>query len=133
MGHCRTGAVWCHDTCVLQRCVRSLKQLAHNTDKKKHNTQHTPLTALPCHVFTFSLSLQFKTTQKTEATAACIVFDVTSPKTFEAVKRWKSDVDLKVHLHDGQPVPCILLANKVCTYVCVWHVVLVVHRRGYYE
>ena len=48
-----------------------------------------------------------------EATAACIVFDVTSRRTFEAVEKWKNDVDIKVHLPNGEPVPCILLANKV--------------------
>jgi len=47
-----------------------------------------------------------------EATAACVVFDISSRKTFEAVPRWKNDVDMKVHLPNGQPVPCILLANK---------------------
>jgi len=47
-----------------------------------------------------------------EATAACIVFDVTAPRTFEAVTRWKSDLNAKVQLPNGEPVPCILLANK---------------------
>lgn len=33
-----------------------------------------------------------------ETTAACIVFDLTSLKSFQAVKRWKADVDEKVLL-----------------------------------
>ena len=32
--------------------------------------------------------------------------------TKEAVKKWKNDIDNKVTLKD-QPIPCILLANKV--------------------
>jgi len=47
-----------------------------------------------------------------EATGACIVYDVTSPKSFQAIERWKSDVDAKVKLPNGDTVPCILLANK---------------------
>lgn len=51
-----------------------------------------------------------------EAVGAFIVFDVTRTSTFEAVQKWKNDLDSKVSLVDGSPVPCILLANKVsCT------------------
>ncbi|KAG0017898.1 Ras- protein Rab-38 [Entomortierella chlamydospora] len=50
-----------------------------------------------------------------EAVAALIVYDVTRPKTFEAVKRWKADLDSKVSLPDslgGGPIHTVLLANK---------------------
>jgi len=47
-----------------------------------------------------------------EATGACIVYDVSSTKSFQAVERWKNDVDSKVKLPNGDTVPCILLANK---------------------
>ncbi|KAF9363343.1 rab32, member RAS oncoprotein [Mortierella sp. NVP85] len=50
-----------------------------------------------------------------EAVAALVVFDVTRPKTFEAVKRWKADLDSKVALPEtlgGGPIHTILLANK---------------------
>lgn len=47
------------------------------------------------------------------AVAACIVFDVSNPKTMEAVTKWKDDLDQKVQLPNGEPVPAILLANKV--------------------
>ncbi|CAC5394559.1 RAB32 [Mytilus coruscus] len=40
------------------------------------------------------------------------VFDVTKPSTFEAVTKWKADLDSKVTLPDSTPVPCVLLANK---------------------
>jgi len=29
------------------------------------------------------------------------------------VSKWKEDLDSKVQLPDGSPIPCILLANKV--------------------
>lgn len=47
-----------------------------------------------------------------EAVGAFIVFDVTRAATFDAVLKWKTDLDRKVHLHDGSNVPCVLLANK---------------------
>ena len=48
-----------------------------------------------------------------EAVGAFIVFDVTRTATFEAVVKWKQDLDTKVQLADGTPIPCVLLANKV--------------------
>jgi Ras-related protein Rab-32 len=48
-----------------------------------------------------------------EAVGAFIVFDVTRTATFEAVLKWKADLDSKVQLPDGTPIPCVLLANKV--------------------
>lgn len=50
-----------------------------------------------------------------EAVGAFIVFDVTRAATFDAVQKWKQDLDSKVQLSDGSPIPCILLANKVRT------------------
>lgn len=47
-----------------------------------------------------------------EAVGAFIVFDVTRAATFEAVVKWKLDLDTKVQLPDGSPIPCVLLANK---------------------
>merc|ERR1712227_634046 len=47
-----------------------------------------------------------------DAVAALIVFDISRQTTFEAVSKWKQDLDSKVMLADGSPVPCILLANK---------------------
>lgn len=48
-----------------------------------------------------------------EAVGAFIVFDVTRVGTFDAVIKWKQDLDSKVQLPNGSPIPCILLANKV--------------------
>ncbi|XP_063979632.1 ras-related protein Rab-44 isoform X1 [Diachasmimorpha longicaudata] len=47
-----------------------------------------------------------------EAVGAFIVFDVTRSATLEAVVKWKQDLDSKVQLPDGSPIPCVLLANK---------------------
>lgn len=48
-----------------------------------------------------------------EAVGAFIVFDVTRAATFDAVVKWKQDLDAKVQLPDGSAIPCVLLANKV--------------------
>lgn len=48
-----------------------------------------------------------------EAVGAFIVFDVSRVATFDAVAKWKNDLDTKVQLPDGSSIPCILLANKV--------------------
>jgi Ras-related protein Rab-32 len=48
-----------------------------------------------------------------EAVGCIIVFDVTRASTFDAVAKWKKDLDSKVQLLNGKRVPCILLANKV--------------------
>ena len=41
------------------------------------------------------------------------MFDVTRASTFEAVQKWKNDLDSKVMLPNGAPIPVVLLANKV--------------------
>ena len=48
-----------------------------------------------------------------EAVGAMVVFDVTRVSTFEAVQKWKNDIDAKVLLPpDNRPIPVVLLANK---------------------
>jgi GTPase SAR1 family protein len=52
-----------------------------------------------------------------EAVGAMVVFDVTRVNTFEAVQKWKNDIDAKVTLPpDDRPIPVVLLANKVRHY-----------------
>jgi len=50
-----------------------------------------------------------------EAVGALIVFDISRESTFEAVQKWKSDLDQKVRLpgHEEEPIPVVLVANKV--------------------
>lgn len=47
-----------------------------------------------------------------EAMGAFIVFDVTRPTSFEAVIKWKEDLDSKLMLANGQSIATVLLANK---------------------
>uniref|UniRef100_A0A8D1LSX6 Ras-related protein Rab n=1 Tax=Sus scrofa TaxID=9823 RepID=A0A8D1LSX6_PIG len=48
-----------------------------------------------------------------DASACVIMFDVTNATTFSNSQRWKQDLDSKLTLPNGGPVPCLLLANKV--------------------
>lgn len=48
-----------------------------------------------------------------DAVGCIVVFDVSRSTTFDAVSKWKADLDSKVQLPDGGTVPCLLLANKV--------------------
>lgn len=47
-----------------------------------------------------------------EAVGAIVVFDVTRPTTFEAVSKWKEDLDSKLIHSNGQSIATVLLANK---------------------
>eukprot|EP00003_Mantamonas_plastica_P025534 TRINITY_DN5025_c0_g1_i1.p1 TRINITY_DN5025_c0_g1~~TRINITY_DN5025_c0_g1_i1.p1 ORF type:complete len:159 (-),score=38.36 TRINITY_DN5025_c0_g1_i1:176-652(-) len=47
-----------------------------------------------------------------EAVGAFITFDVTRSATFDAVLKWKNDIDSKVLLPNEKPIPVVLLANK---------------------
>ena len=52
--------------------------------------------------------------QYTRRSAAAIVMcDVTRKDTLEGAKLWKQSVDKSVYLPNGQPIPCVLLVNKV--------------------
>ena len=46
------------------------------------------------------------------AHACIIVFDRQDPSPFAEISSRKKDLDLKVVLSNGSPVPCILFANK---------------------
>jgi len=47
-----------------------------------------------------------------EARGDFVVCDVTRSRTLEAVLKWKADIDAKVTLPSGKPIPVVLLANK---------------------
>ncbi|XP_061660266.1 ras-related protein Rab-38 [Syngnathoides biaculeatus] len=53
-----------------------------------------------------------------EAVGALVVFDSTRASTFDAVLKWKDDLDSKVTLNNGKPVPAVLLANKADQATC---------------
>ncbi|XP_029430084.1 ras-related protein Rab-7L1 [Rhinatrema bivittatum] len=47
-----------------------------------------------------------------KASACVIMFDLTNVTTFRNSQKWKQDLDSKISLPNGCPLPCILLANK---------------------
>ena len=53
-----------------------------------------------------------------DAAACVIMFDITQRKSFDNVMNWKNDVEKKVTLSNGRPIPCLLLANKVQSASC---------------
>eukprot|EP00993_Chasmostoma_nieuportense_P003661 NODE_4366_length_799_cov_72.492560_g4208_i0.p1 GENE.NODE_4366_length_799_cov_72.492560_g4208_i0~~NODE_4366_length_799_cov_72.492560_g4208_i0.p1 ORF type:complete len:207 (-),score=48.50 NODE_4366_length_799_cov_72.492560_g4208_i0:125-745(-) len=46
------------------------------------------------------------------AVGALVVYDVSRGDSFEAIAKWKQDIDSKVFLPDSSSIPCVLLANK---------------------
>lgn len=48
-----------------------------------------------------------------DAHACVIMFDITYEKSLDICLKWKQDLDSKCTLDNGDPIPCILLANKV--------------------
>lgn len=46
------------------------------------------------------------------AMGALVVFDLTNSHSLEAAAQWKQDLDSKVYLQSGNPIPAVLLANK---------------------
>ncbi|XP_053329332.1 ras-related protein Rab-38-like [Spea bombifrons] len=47
-----------------------------------------------------------------EAVGALVVCDLGRAATLDSVQRWKEDLDSKVSLQNGKPIPAILLGNK---------------------
>ena len=47
-----------------------------------------------------------------DAFGAFLVYDLSRPTTFETVIKWKKEIDAKVLLPNGHPLPVVLLANK---------------------
>lgn len=47
-----------------------------------------------------------------DAFGAMLVYDVSKPATFETVAKWKEEIDQKVVLPNGAPLPVVLLGNK---------------------
>ena len=47
-----------------------------------------------------------------DAYGVMLVYDVTRPSTFDTVAKWKKEIDSKVTLPNGRPIPVVLLGNK---------------------
>ena len=50
-----------------------------------------------------------------------MVYDVTQTASFEHCLLWKRQIDDVVHLSNGDPIPIVLIANKVLErlYLCL--------------
>ena len=48
-----------------------------------------------------------------------IMFDLTNRVSFEEAKVWKAGIEKKVFLPNSEPIPYILVANKVCLIPCI--------------
>lgn len=48
-----------------------------------------------------------------DAYGAMLVYDVSKPSTFDTVSKWKEEIDSKVQLPNGDPLPVVLLGNKI--------------------
>ena len=48
-----------------------------------------------------------------------MVYDVTQRMSLEHCLQWKKEIDDVVQLSNGDPIPIVLIANKVCVRVCV--------------
>jgi len=48
-----------------------------------------------------------------DANGCCIMFDITNQTSLENCGKWKNELDSKVLQPNGDPIPSILLANKV--------------------
>ena len=44
---------------------------------------------------------------------AMLVYDISRPDTRDTIAKWKKEIEEKVSLPNGSPLPTILLANKV--------------------
>ena len=64
------------------------------------------------------------------STAALVMCDVTRKDTMtKGAKIWKKCVDDSVSLPNGQPIPCVLLVNKVsntqhCTQTLILYIII---------
>ncbi|XP_059087800.1 ras-related protein Rab-32-like [Tigriopus californicus] len=47
-----------------------------------------------------------------DSVGAFILFDTTRAESFQCVNKWKQDLDSKVTLPDGRPIPVVLVGNK---------------------
>lgn len=47
------------------------------------------------------------------AVGVFVVYDITDKASLDHCQKWKKDIDKKVQLRSGDPIPTVLIANKV--------------------
>lgn len=47
------------------------------------------------------------------AVGAFVVYDITKKESLDHCQKWKEDIDSKIQLITGDPIPTVLIANKV--------------------
>jgi Ras-related protein Rab-32 len=52
-----------------------------------------------------------------DAIAAILCFDLSRPLSMDNVVKWSDDINSKIALPNGKPIPMILLANKVNNFL----------------
>ena len=57
-----------------------------------------------------------------DADGCFVMFDITNQESLDNCKEWKKELDNKVLQPNGDPIPSILLANKV-----LYHIVLSIY------
>ena len=55
-----------------------------------------------------------------DAVGGFVVYDVTQRVSLEHCLQWKKEIDDIVQLLNGDPIPIVLIANKVCVCVYAW-------------
>ncbi|KAG0046505.1 rab32, member RAS oncoprotein [Gryganskiella cystojenkinii] len=114
------GELGCGKTSIIKRYVHNIFSMNYKStigvDFALKVIQWSPDTVVRLQLWDIAGQERFGNMTRVyykEAVAAFVVYDVTRPKTFEAVAKWKADLDSKVTLPGGQPIPVVLLANKI--------------------
>ena len=64
----------------------------------------------------FAVDVEIDSLKYEDACGSLIIHDIMRPDTLKFVCKWKQFVDNNILLPNGDPIPCILLANKVSQY-----------------
>ncbi|XP_042602739.1 ras-related protein Rab-32-like [Cyprinus carpio] len=112
------GETWCGKTSIINRYVHQLFSQHYRAtigvDFALKSSTGTVKTLVRLQLWDIAGQERFGNMTRVyykEAVGAFVVFDITRGSTFEAVSKWKHDLDSKVKLANGNPIS-VLLANK---------------------
>ncbi len=108
----RCVCIYCRLTSVCNFCVSLYAALGHCRSGSRgfffvRNPHSGVLHLLGQERFSSMTRVYYK-----QATACVIIFDITRRATFTEVLKWKADLDSKARQPNGDPLPCLLIANK---------------------